>query len=359
MAETITHLFLDTNVLNEAWPALSVKVENTLKTAQVLGIRAVVPQPVLFELRKHWKENIETSLKSAKDTLRKVGTLIGNPDLIRVVPPSQALDGGYEAAVECLLKNYGLEIGPMPCVAIEELFHQANEQQVAFEKGGANFKDVIILHSVIEYLEKSGGSGLLITDDTIFEKRRSKCEAHATHRKVDLTILKLSEAEVHLRNRLNIQQKERIERHCNLARKAVVAFLPAAQAFFNSTLDNQRTWSQGFIPENVVFNKIVDVDVSVVEAEPSEGSEMRISAILRGTARDAVNRFPGTPFTPSGAHLRPIEVGMQFAARFRDNAYSISGVTSTVHGWPSQEGSVGHPNWRGDQGIETETEHPV
>lgn len=356
MAKTLTHVFLDTNVLDQAWPALSVKLENTLKAAQVLGIVAVVPEPVLVELRKHWRENIEASLKNAKDTLRKVGILIGDPNLVRAVPPSQALDGGYDTAVGNLLKAYGLEIGPMPSVAVKQLFHQANEQQMAFQKGGANFKDVVILHSVIEYLENGGGSGLFISDDDIFEKRKSSCLTHAADRKVALRIMKLSEAEEHVRNQLDSQQKERIERHRNLAKKGISTFLPAAQEAINKMLNERPMWGDtiGSRLDNAVLDTIIDVDVSVLDSEPAEGSEMQISAIVRGTVTQAVRR--GISALDFSVSREPIEIGFVAVARFDGSAYNVRGLESFVYGGPFMRGTIAHPNWRGIQIIGDETE---
>jgi hypothetical protein len=343
VAETITHLFLDTNVLDQAWPGLSVKVENTLKAARVLGVIAVLPQPVLVELRKHWRENIDKSLRSAKDTLRKLGILIGNPSLVRVIPEWTVLDSGYDAAVGNLLKNYGLEIAPMPSVGVEELFHQANEQQVAFGEGGSNFKDVVILHSVIEHLQNSGGSGAFVSDDGIFGRRRSECESHANSHKAALRVFKLAEAEEHFQSRLGDEQKQRIERHIKLARGAVEAFLPTAQAVFNTTLDAQRRWRDDPVPEDAVFQKIIDVDLSVGDGEPVEGSEITIYAKVRGTVVARVLESAGNIVSTLP---QPIDVNIVLPATFQHGSYSISGATSFGYGWPFHEIGIGPPTGR-------------
>ena len=83
---------------------------------------------------------------------------------------------------------------------------------------------------------------------------------------------------------------------------------------------------------------------------------MRISAILRGMSSIGIVNYQGIQFRASGSTALPIEVGMILSAKYEKNEYSILGITSTVHGWPSPEASIGHPNWRGQQEAVVTTE---
>ena len=202
MAVKFTHLFLDTNVLETNWPGFSVEVANTFKAARSLGVVTVIPKPVLLELNKHWRMNIDKSIRTAKGTLRKVATLMGNPDLPRAIPDWKDLERGYDRAIENLLKQNGFEVGETAQVGAAELFEQANEERLVFGEHGKNFKDAVIYHSVVEYLQKCGGSGVLVSNDGIFHKRKTQCESHAEERNVALRLFKLEEAEVHFQNLL-------------------------------------------------------------------------------------------------------------------------------------------------------------
>jgi hypothetical protein len=79
MTPIITHLFLETNVLNQSWPELSQKVDNIIGIAQGLGISVEIPEPVLVELRRQCRERVKNELDTVKKTLEIWRVVMGTP----------------------------------------------------------------------------------------------------------------------------------------------------------------------------------------------------------------------------------------------------------------------------------------
>src|SRR5260370_765834 len=104
--QRITRLFIDTNALHQSWPRLSVKLENTLAAARTLGVAIEVPQPVLIELERNWRERTKGQVDSAKRLMKEIGLAMDNPTLEGLVPDWKDLQESHNTAVAKLMTDF-------------------------------------------------------------------------------------------------------------------------------------------------------------------------------------------------------------------------------------------------------------
>jgi hypothetical protein len=330
-----TRIFLDTNTLLKPWPRLPLKIENILTIAIKLGIAVEIPEGVLVELERRWRDRTKEDIETAKDTLKNIGVLVGNGGLPAMIPEWNAIHEGYEKAVKSLLEKWSIRSTAMPAISVSELFTQAAERQFVFQDKGKNFQDAVILHSGIERLAEMGGAGVLISEDNIFQDRLSVCQQYAAAKNVTIAILKIKDAERHLTELLSKTERERIARHKDLARAATLAFLPEFSRVFDRLLERneKRNADQ---PGRLVllpaghseFTEVLDVDVLIAESEPPIGSDVKLTASVSGRLFQDVSP-PTTPWEKV-----TMQVSFNALAKYQGDRYEIQKVGSMTYGWP-------------------------
>ncbi|HXP83970.1 MAG TPA: PIN domain-containing protein [Bryobacteraceae bacterium] len=345
----ITRLFLDSNVLHQAWPQLSVKVENILTDALRLGISVEIPYAVLYELERNWRERISTMLSETKKSLDTLGSLADSAQLSAVLPDWPALEKGYQNAVEAMFKRWSITVTPLASVSLEQLFKHAGEKSLVFEQKGANFQDAIILLSSIHRLETTSDQGALVSEDGVFHKRQSDWSRYALDRNVNLAAMRVRDVQEHFLARLEEDQKQRIVRHKKLATDSVLAYLPQFQEMVNANERNlrrslaasgmQNSWSDALLTE------VVDVDVPHFQSDPPLGSNIRLSAIVRGSVFETVVYESRSNDERTFTQRKVVEIGLSALATFDGSAYTILTILGFTIGAPGHTGTVRHASF--------------
>jgi hypothetical protein len=344
-----SRIFLDTNPLHQPWPGLSIKVENILNAARKLDIAVEIPQGVLEELERNWRDRTKGDIDNAKRALANLGFVVGRADLAEVIPDWNVLHDGFKNRVNHLLDSWKIAVTPMPLVSVPYLFAQATKRELVFGDKGVNFQDGVILHSVLERLATTRDSGALVSDDGIFHNRHDELVAYARTKGAAIAFLKLADAEQHFNGLLDSEDKKRIALQRELAKEAVQEYLAKFESAFNDSL-MQHARNMDMTPDgsgmlhDARFTEVVDVDLAVGETEPQLGALLRVSAIVRGTVSETVNVSRARSHWTTDRH--PIEVGFIALALYQGSRYDIQDTQSVTYGWPSNPGSIGHPDWR-------------
>jgi hypothetical protein len=340
-------VFLDTNVLHQTWPRLSVNVENTLAAIRKLGMLIEIPSPVMIELQRNWRTRMKSDVGKVAKVLREISVLVSQPGIQEAIPSWESVETGYADTVNHLLSSWNISITPMPRISISDLFLQAAERSLVFGDKGVNFQDAVIFHAAIERMTSVEGEiGAIISDDSVFKDSSESLIEYALTRKVSLRLLKLDEAKSLFLDLLDKQEKDRLQYHKAIATEAVKAYLPQFDAIFNASTPG---WSLNSdrpeeiqIPLNADFTDVFDVEVPVVDEAPQAGSEIRVSAIVRGTVEEfeKVQYSGSLSLLPRGR--KPIEAGLTALALYEGTSYRIIGILSFTIGWPHGFGGVGH-----------------
>ena len=211
---TPKRIFFDTDTLDQAWPGVSVKVQNVLTAARKLGLSVELPKPVMIELQKHWRSKTYETLKRLDEDLREIRDLIDTPPLPNEIPTIESLSTAYEKCVAELLDRWGIAVTPTSQVTAEELFHQVNEDRLVFEQGGRHFKDAVIFQTIVERMQEfKDERALFISNDGRFQARKEELTAFAFERGVSLDCRNIADSEQQMTAMLDDQIRARFQRH--------------------------------------------------------------------------------------------------------------------------------------------------
>ena len=332
----INRIFLDTNALRQTWPRLSVKVQNIFTAARKLSVAIELPDPVVIELDRHWREHTENERRNTEQSLRNFGSLVGAETLHDCIPEWDVIVNGYKAMCDRLRGNWKIAITPMPTVSLNDIFHQATERELVFGEKGVNFQDAIIFHSIVERLATIPDQhGAFITADGVFWKEQEKLQKYLRQRRVSLDFLKLPEAEEQLTKRLGAAEVARYEHHKMLAKAAMNAFLPE----LGHTLDKRHDppLMEEVALRNFHLDEVVDVDVPVLDEELAPGSKRKLSAIIRGTVEEVVGE--SNPLMRS-FQVKVFEIGITAEGVFDGQAYRDLKLLTYLYGSPGYLNTV-------------------
>jgi hypothetical protein len=341
-----SRLFLDSNILLPSWPDLPVHIENLLTDAATLKISVEIPYGVLIELRRRWRAETVGNLNKFRASLERIqdSTSLGR------LPDISSLESAYDSLVTAILAKWSITTCPFPAIPIETLFRQANERQIVFQDKGINFQDAVIFHSAVERT-KTGGVGVLLSGDGIFEERRRQCEEYAASQEANLTLAKLKEvqesysASLEKAGLINPEMRNRYTKHKGLARAAVFSYLPT----FTERV-NRWEREQPIIPafggpkeSDSIFTKVVDVDVPRFGADPKPNSIVKVSAIVQGTVV-VTARYEGSAIAGDRTlrHVIEREVGFTAEAGYDGSAYRILRIHNITFGPPGHTNAVLH-----------------
>ena len=349
-----SRLFLDSNILLPNWPEMSVQIENLLTDAATLKVAVEIPDGVLVELHKNWREDAAKSLNAFQSCLEK----LQDNDSLRHMPNMTWLESLYGELVKSVLAKWSIRVCPFPGIPIEQLFRQASERELVFGNKGVNFQDAVILHSAIERAKTTGGSNVLVSGDGIFQERKRLCGTYIEHAEVDLNVVRLREIQevfdtaLEESGLITKEMRDRYTRHKALAREAVFSFLPQLTAMVNEMEKQQPLVEKlgdflgqqpGPRESESKLTNVVEVDVPRFEEEPPANSIVRMSAIVQGTGVVAV-RYEGSATTGDRTlrHEVKREVGLTASAEYDGKSYSNLKVHSFTYGTAGQTGNVLH-----------------
>lgn len=262
-----------------------------------------------------------------------------------------SLESTYDSLVTASLAKWSITKCPFPAIPIETLFRQANERQLVFKDKGINFQDAVIFHSAVERIKTTGGVGVLLSGDGIFEERKRQCEEYAASRNASLTVAKLKElqdfysASLEVTGLLSPEMRNRYTKHKALARAAAFSYLPKFTELVNEWEKEMPIIDALGSPResDSVFTKVVDVDVPRFDADPPPNTVVKVSAIVRGTVV-VTARYEGSAITGDRTlrHKMEREVGFTAEAEYDGSTYKILKVHSITFGMPGYTNAVLH-----------------
>jgi hypothetical protein len=215
-----------------------------LSLASYAGVKVIVLDAVLRELRAHWIRDFDKSLLEAQRKLANLERLceaIGATATL-VAPSREEILNLYDKTVGEFLKSFDLEPAVVMMRPIEELYEMAIWHRLPFKAKGSGFQDVVICFAVIDHLSQSGSknAALISRDDALDQAAVS---AIAAPRGVDLRVYKeLRDCEVVLMDEQVGKVKARWEEDRKNALAALEASGPLLTDFLRLNLQ---------IPENI------------------------------------------------------------------------------------------------------------
>lgn len=326
----VHRIFFDTTALHQSWPSVSAKVENVLTACRKLGIGVEIPEPVMMELERNWFKNATKTLQTTATSIKELWTFVGEPSRPGTqLPDLNALQEAYTRYVENTMRQWKIEVTPTSSALLADVLRHAVKEELVFEEKGRNFKDAVILLSVVERMKAQAekSAAILISNDSIFAKRESELLRYCTPLGVELHCWTLEDAEPRLRNMLGEIVKARVIRHQLLAYAALLDALPEIQGVLNESRDwhnaNLRSTYMygGEALSNIQLNAVAEVNVAVLDHEPQAGEEVRISAYLTGSG--VYTRFDASTGGMSPVRQEPITVGVAARGVFDGNAYKL------------------------------------
>ncbi len=314
-------IFVDTNTLDQAWPELSGKMRTALESARLLNITVELPDPVLLELDNRCKERIRKhseEIKTSLRNLRRLGIDIPQPPL-----EANALFDRYLDRRSHALTHFS-RTTPFVSCTIDELFREAIGRKLLFGEQGRNFQDVVIYRSVIERLKThEGGRGVLVTKDSVFSERREQLREREAEWGVSVEHMSLDDVERLLTERLGGGVRERLTTH----REAMTALLESSLSEVCALLDPELAMdydeSQLYNLLDVELEKVIAVEVPVMDADPPVPSRVRAAATLRGFGF-LIERQPNRTLGPEEV---TVDVEVEFTATWSGDSYSMPAFT--------------------------------
>ena len=177
-------LYIDTNELDQAFPALSARVQNLVQLANQMAVRVAVPEIALWELERHWNERWRERVSKVKAAMREVEIQSAGvgmhwaASLIDLEPQT-----AYPTTVRELFSQWNLEVISTANVSAADIVQLAINRELCFADQGKNLQDVLILMSVVEHAaivdQTRKRTHTLISRDRVFADHRQELEAYA------------------------------------------------------------------------------------------------------------------------------------------------------------------------------------
>ena len=136
MPDPFDRLYLDTNVVNEAWPKLGARLQRLVGLASIMRIDVLIPDAVVRELEHHWKRKWNETLDCITEARRFASRISIN------WPPETADDvtAAYAEAVNNELRKWQVQIIPTTTIRMSEMISLEVQGQLGFEPKVKTFK---------------------------------------------------------------------------------------------------------------------------------------------------------------------------------------------------------------------------
>lgn len=149
------HVIVDTTELYRT-PLLDAAGWKELLARSRRGeVRLCVPEVVLREASRHYRERIGGDLMQAQKALAKLRDLgfAETPDLQATEPQVTSLAEAYRPQLERLLSQASAYVLPLPSVSHEELLDRDLEIRKPFRQSGKGYRDALIWEAILEYAD--------------------------------------------------------------------------------------------------------------------------------------------------------------------------------------------------------------
>lgn len=142
------NIVIDTNALHGDW-LLRGTIASMSKSRERAGCTIFLPEVVVMEHSKHYREARRTAASQLKQAARDVALLFGNPVN---TPNLEAAPDDCEARVRQRLDALGVGVLKHPKMSHEALAVRAVSRHPPFSKDGRGYQDTLIWLSVLELL---------------------------------------------------------------------------------------------------------------------------------------------------------------------------------------------------------------
>lgn len=169
-----TNVFKGFGVGGNANPLDTTNGKVLLKLREKGKVRLFVPSVVLQEVTRQWFDEYNERKLKLEESVEKFNNVMKMADE-NFEPPRRALSGCsrdffYKLAQDVLVEK-GLEILPMPCVALEQVLLRDLDRRKPFNENGRGFRDSLIWESVCELHSLDNGKDfkiIFVTNDRDF-----------------------------------------------------------------------------------------------------------------------------------------------------------------------------------------------
>jgi hypothetical protein len=198
-------IVIDSNTLHgRANPDTAGSLKPVLALASQVGVKVVIPEGCLIELREGMREKLLEAERSLSDALSKLARL-----QVPINPPSvdvEAAITAYETRLQVFLREHGIAMIPFPerVPDVRTLFDLAARKQSPFDTTGNSYRDAMIALTVEEYRRTSELPFVVfVTEDARFKRAFSdKVACRNIRETVDVLEARLNAAEKKRRDQL-------------------------------------------------------------------------------------------------------------------------------------------------------------
>jgi PIN domain len=159
-------IVIDTNALHQDW-LLRSTVASLSKSRERAGCSLFVPEVVVMEHTKHFREARRTAASHLKQAARDVALLFGNPVK---TPDLESAQDDCEERVRRRLEELGVGVLKHPDTSHEVLAVRAVSRHAPFSKDGRGYQDTLIWLSVLELLPSEEPVVVVSNDKAFGEK---------------------------------------------------------------------------------------------------------------------------------------------------------------------------------------------
>jgi len=234
-------LAADTDVLiKENWPFPTAVLQNVAALCRALDMPLAIPELVFVEAREEWLRDTMESLGTAKEQIERLSRRTdGLINHAQVKWPSRAeLEAKYDKAVNELIDKWKLRKIPLPSVTLTEAAIRAAAHKPPFKSADKNFRDGLIVWSLLQQVSSGAMLGFLARDNFYSETQVHKA---AKSEQVTLLIFKTARdafgvLETQFNNASLAKARERWQKANQRLRKAVEADFPRLEEYIRENL---------------------------------------------------------------------------------------------------------------------------
>lgn len=147
------HIIIDTNVVHNDYMLTGFRISALCSAKENLGYLLFIPDVVVDEMVKQYKEEIEgyaVQYNQALNQLKKRKTLAD----IQVFNSSSVTDN-YEANLRNRIQELGIEIIPYPNTAHKEMVQRELSKRKPFKDSSKGYRDSLIWESIKEHCQRT------------------------------------------------------------------------------------------------------------------------------------------------------------------------------------------------------------
>ncbi|GGM11824.1 hypothetical protein GCM10011534_37430 [Pseudooceanicola nanhaiensis] len=156
-------IFLDTNVFIDAQYFRPAGAQAFLRTCKFAGFDIAVPEVVLDEVRGKYQQGLSAALVSLTKAERQVARFVTLES--SEISFDEEIDS-FNAFVEELLEDVGVDVLPYPDIATKDLVIGGYSNKKPYKENGEGHKDYLIWKSIVERVDPADGPHVFVTSNT-------------------------------------------------------------------------------------------------------------------------------------------------------------------------------------------------